>query len=99
MKHLHFVLQFSSWIYANVNILKYEEKFFHIFKKKRLKIHTYMSDCSMQFYAPNVCSLNATICKGLDHAKAHDFVPGETVTDLLIYMKNSMYLMSICSGN
>lgn len=33
MKHLPFVLQFLSGIYANVNILKYEEKFFHILKK------------------------------------------------------------------
>lgn len=50
-----------------------------------------MSDCSVQFYAPNVCSLNATIYKGLDHAKAHDFVLGETLTDLLTYIKNRMY--------
>lgn len=91
MKHLPFVLQFSSCIYANANILNYEEKFFHILRKKILKIHAYMNDCSMQFCAPNVCSLKATICKGLDHAKAHDFVLGETVTDLLIYIKNSMY--------
>lgn len=33
MKHLSFVLQFSSWIYANVKILEDEEKFFHILKK------------------------------------------------------------------
>lgn len=40
MKHLPFVLQFSSWIYASVNILKYEEKFLHILQKKRVVLQT-----------------------------------------------------------
>lgn len=41
----------------------------------------------MHVYAPYVRTLSATICSGLDRAKARGFAVAEAVTDLLIYIK------------
>lgn len=55
-----------------------------------LKIHTHRGDFSLQFCAPKFC-WNVAVCQGLDLAKAHDFVPGASVSDLFIWKRNSMY--------